>query len=399
MGENRGIAAPRGFLAAGVACGIKKKGKDLALIYSEEPAVAAGVFTTNLVKAAPVKLSQRYLKTYRFFQAIVANSGCANACTGEEGLKDAEEVVEETKKLLDLPAKTGILIASTGVIGTRLPVRKVKQGLTRAVSLLESRGKEAAKAIMTTDTFPKEKVVELKIGGKKCFLAGMAKGAGMIEPEMATMLAFVTTDVSVEESFLKASLREAVEESFNLISVDGEMSTNDSVFILANGLAGNEPISAGGSDANLFREALRELLKQLAKLIILDGEGATKFVKITIRGAASREVAKTLARRLSRSLLLKTALFGGDANWGRVMAALGSAGVCFNPERVDIYFSGIKVAENGKEYPFKEKLLSEKLEGKEIEIDVDLKEGRESVSFYTTDLSEEYVRINASYRS
>jgi glutamate N-acetyltransferase/amino-acid N-acetyltransferase len=399
MGEDFGIATPRGFFASGVACGIKDRGRDLAIIYSEEPALAAGVFTTNLVKAAPVQVSQKYLQIYQRFQAIVANSGCANACTGEKGIRDAEEMVEETRRSLGISEDIGVLVASTGLIGAPLPLERIKRGIKRAVANLKKRGREASEAIMTTDTFPKEKVFELKIGDKNCFLAGMAKGSGMIEPEMATMLAFVTTDISVEREFLQASLREAVEESFNLISVDGEMSTNDTVFVLANGLAQNEEIKSSSPYASLFRDALKEILLDLAKMIVKDGEGATKFVIIKIEGAPSREAAKKVGRRLSRSPLLKAALFGEEVNWGRIMSALGSSGVDFNPERIDVYLAGHKVVENGCAFPFSEEAVGKKMREREIEIRLDLKSGKYSLNFYTTDLSLKYIEINSSYRS
>jgi glutamate N-acetyltransferase/amino-acid N-acetyltransferase len=399
MGEDFGIATPRGFFASGVACGIKDKGRDLALIYSEEPALAAGVFTTNLVKAAPVKLSQKYLRIYQRFQAIVANSGCANACTGEKGLKNAEEMAQETKRFLGLPEDIGVLVASTGLIGTPLPLDRIKRGIKRAVTNLKKRGREASEAILTTDTFPKERVVKLNIEGKDCFLAGIAKGSGMIEPEMATMLAFVTTDILVEREFLYLSLKEAVEESFNLISVDGEMSTNDSVFILANGLAQNEEIRNSSPYATMFKSSLKKLLLDLAKMIVKDGEGATKFVIIRVEGAPSRKEAKKVGRRLSRSPLLKTALFGEELNWGRIMSALGSSGVDFNPDKIDVYLAGYKVAENGSAISFPEDILNEKMKEREIEIKVDLKSGKYALNFYTTDLSLKYVEINSFYRS
>lgn len=395
-----GITAPPGFYAAGVHCGIKKMRKDLALLYSEAFAHGAGIFTTNQVPAAPVIVDKQQLERSGQFRAILVNSGNANACTGERGLNDALTMVRTTAEVLGIPPRE-VLISSTGVIGQYMPMEKIRAGIDEAVALLDSDGcTAAAEAIMTTDTFPKELAVRAEIGGKEITLGGMAKGSGMIAPNMATMLSFITTDVNISPSLLRHALKAAADRSFNRISVDGDTSTNDMVLILANGLAGNEELSQS-SDPRYpaFYEALEHLLVRLSKMIVLDGEGATKFVEIQVTGAASEAAAVQAAKSIANSNLVKTAMHGEDANWGRILAALGYSGISFRPEDVEIYFNDLPILRRCYEIDFSEAEAKSILQQKEIKITVDLHQGGNTASFWTCDLSKEYVAINANYRT
>jgi len=383
---------PKGFKASAVASGIKPQGLDLALIFSESPCKVAGVFTSNRVKAAPVIYSKSIVKK-GIAQAIIANSGCANACTGKEGIKDAEEMANAVERALNLKSRS-VLVASTGVIGKKLPLEKIKAALPSLIrGLSHENFQDVALAIMTTDTRPKIKSVEVKCGRFKGTILGIAKGAGMISPNLATMLCFLITDLVCEPQILQSCLKEAVSLSFNRISVDGEQSTNDTVLLMANGLEG--PL--GEKEIPIFKEALTSLTMDLAKEIVKDAEGATKFVKISIKGAKSDPEAKKAAFRIANSLLVKTALFGEDPNWGRIMAALGDSGTKFNPDKVCIWMNGLKVASEGKGLNIDHNELSKVLKNKEILIEIDLKEGKGKFEVFTCDLSYDYVRINAEY--
>lgn len=394
MGEM--MALPKGYLAAGVRAGFKKKGLDLALIYSEKPAIAAAVFTSNQVKAAPVLVSQEVLKKEKTFQAILINSGTANACTGEEGLRVSWESMKLVKEALNI--KSGVLLASTGLIGAYLSLDKMEMGIKIAVQSLENRIDKAAEAIMTTDTFPKKSFLRLKVSGKEVKLVGIAKGAGMINPQLATTLFFILTDASVEPSFLQTSFREAVDKTFNSITVDGDTSTNDTGYILANGAAENPLIAGECGESKRFKKAMFQVLNELAFQVVRDGEGATKIIKIAVNGARTEKDARILAKSVANSLLVKTAFFGEDLNWGRIIAALGKAQIPFDPGKLKVSIQGFSVFEHGRGLPVSKKAETA-LKKKEIEVNIELGEGRASWEVLTTDLSYDYVKINSSYRS
>ena len=403
-----GITAPRGFEAAGVHCGIKKMDPDLALIYSSHSAVACGMFTSNKVKGAPIRVSLRTLRN-RQAQAIVVNSGNANTCTGKRGIKDAQEMARAAAGELGISGDE-VLVASTGVIGKPLPLSKIAEGIRKAGQSLSARGGSgAARAILTTDTITKEISVETDIAGRgnrKVRLGGMCKGAGMISPNLATMLCFVTTDACISPDALQQATRSATGKSFNQISVDGDMSTNDTLLVLANGLAGNKRIKTWhkkkkrkvkDENFDIFSQALDFVLIHLAKLIVTDGEGATKLIEVKVNGAPFPQDARRIARAIANSTLVKTALAGASPNWGRVMAALGAAHTKINPDKVDIYFDNLAVVRRGEGAGAKEETLREVLKKKEIMITVDLNQGKNSTTFWGCDLTEKYVRINKSY--
>ncbi|MGB9791038.1 MAG: bifunctional glutamate N-acetyltransferase/amino-acid acetyltransferase ArgJ [Thermacetogeniaceae bacterium] len=394
-----GVTAAKGFKAAGVAAQVRKKGRrDLALIFSEVPAVAAALYTQNQVKAAPVLVTKEHLRERRA-QAIVVNSGIANACTGEQGIEDAREMARCTAELLGI-APEHVVVASTGVIGVPLPMEKIREGIRRAVGELSPGGSgDAAEAIMTTDTTPKEYAVRFSCGGKTVTIGGIAKGSGMIHPNLATMLAFITTDAAVSSEALEDALRWAGDRSFNAITVDGDTSTNDMVVCLANGLAGNETIEAAGPDFFLFRDALLEVCRELAKMIARDGEGATKFLEVRVRGARSEEEGRLVARSVAASNLVKTALFGEDANWGRIISAAGNAGVPLDPNLIDIYLGDLQVAAAGTGLPFDEERARAILSAREVAVLIDLNQGDAEAVAWGCDLSFDYVRINAQYRT
>ncbi|MEW5952208.1 MAG: bifunctional glutamate N-acetyltransferase/amino-acid acetyltransferase ArgJ [Bacillota bacterium] len=393
-----GITAARGYLAAGVAAGIKNGKRDVAVLYSREPAVAAGVFTTNRVKAAPLLVTMGRLKNNRA-RAVVVNSGNANACNGSRGLADAAAMAGETARLLGLP-EDEVLVSSTGVIGQPLPMAKIIPGIQRAVAELSpGGGADAARAIMTTDLVPKEYAVKVEIGGREVIVGGMCKGSGMIHPNMATMLGFVTTDAAVSPAALTRALRQAVDDSFNMITVDGDTSTNDMVLLLANGAAGNPEIRAMGAEYDLFLAAITEVCARLAMAVAQDGEGATKLLEIRVRNAFSREDARRAARAVAASSLVKAAFFGEDANWGRILCAVGYSGARFQPERVDIFLGPLQVAGDGCSLPFSEERAAEILKEDHIIVNIDLKDGCDSATAWGCDLSCDYVRINGSYRT
>lgn len=389
-----GITAARGFKAAGVACGLKKTGAlDLALVVSDSDCTCAGMFTTNRVKAAPVLYDQATLaKNNRAIRAVVANSGCANACTGDAGLNDTHTTAEETAKALGIRADQ-VLVLSTGVIGQRLPMEKIRAGISQAASSLKyDGGAEAARAIMTTDTKPKT----FQVQGSKFIIGGMCKGAGMIHPNMATMLAVITTDAKVAPAVLEQALRAAVNKSFNRISIDGDMSTNDTVLILANGASGTE---ISESEIGDFTAALTQVCINLAKQLVRDGEGVTKFVELNITGARDETEAVRVAKAIANSPLTKTALYGGDANWGRVIAAAGYSGVEVEPAKMKLWFGDVNVFANGTPTDFNEATSTRAIAGSEVFIRLDLGQGNASTTFWTCDLSHDYVTINGKYRT
>jgi glutamate N-acetyltransferase/amino-acid N-acetyltransferase len=398
-----GITAVQGFRAAGVVCGIKKdeaiaahyggNAMDLALIVCDEPATAAGVFTPNKAKAAPVIVSQEHVKNGKA-QAIVANSGNPNACTGEQGLRDAKRMTELVADELKIDAEL-VLVGSTGRIGVPMPMDKVEKGIKLAAgSLSRDGGRRAARAIMTTDTFPKEIALEFDLQGKKARIGGMVKGAGMIEPNMATMLCFMATDVSIDRALLQDALKAAVDRSFNMISVDGDMSTNDTAVILASGKAGNDRLAnKENSDYASFLDALSFATLSLAKMIVKDGEGATKFVEVRIKGAQSCEDARIAAHAIARSPLVKTAMFGEDPNWGRFMSSLGASGIEMDGSTVDIWLGDVKVAENSVTTGLEEQ-AKQVMKEDEFVLTIDLKVGEAEATLWTCDLSYDYVKCN-----
>lgn len=395
-----GVTAVPGFLASGIHCGIKKvKTLDLALIFSEEPCTAAGLFTTNRVIAAPVRLTQEHIKSGKL-QAIMANSGNANACTGPPGEAIAREMAELVARHLGI-APEQVAVASTGVIGEPLSLETIRSGIPQAVKALSPKGSQkAAKAIMTTDQRPKEAAVRANVGGRTVTLGGIAKGSGMIYPNLATMLAFITTNIAVEPTLLQQMLSSAADRSFNMITVDGETSTNDMLICLANGKAGNVDLSKSPEARAIFQEALDTVCITLAKEIARDGEGATKFVEIVVQHAESFKQAKAIAMNVARSNLVKTAFFGEDANWGRIMAAIGAAGVEVDPNRIHLSFDQVRLVENGVGLgPAAERQATRVLKKKSFTLTIDLNAGDASATAWTCDLSYDYIKINASYRS
>ncbi len=393
-----GITAVPGILAAGLHSGIKVSGKkDLALIYASTPAVAAGVLTMNRIVGAPVKVSREHLKG-GVAQAIVASSGNANVATGEQGVKDAREMAQLVAQHLRIPP-THVLVASTGIIGQPLPMDKIRAGIPKLVKALSPQGgRAAAEGIMTTDTRRKEAAIRVEIGGRAVTLGGIAKGAGMIYPHLATMFCFMATDAALTREALDQVLRRAVEQSFNRIVVDGDRSTSDTVFLLANGLAENRPLAKGDRQLQAFQQGLEALTQRLALMLVQDGEGATKLVEVRVRGARSRRDALTAARAIATSLLVKTALAGEDPNWGRIIAALGASGAQVQEEKVAIFYGEEAVAEGGQPRPgVRWERVKEALAGKEVLIQVDLGLGSGQAQVWTSDLTEEYIKINARY--
>jgi len=389
-----------GFKVWGIHSGIKKTDKkDLAIIFSDREAAMAGVFTKNRVKAACVQLDAARIKSGTG-QAIIANSGCANACTGKRGLHDARETSEIAARALGIKPEA-VYVASTGVIGEFLPMPKMANGISTAVGLLSASGWEpAVEAIMTTDLYPKLAIVQEEIGGKTVTVAGIAKGSGMIHPNMATMLCFIVTDAAISAPMLKKALLVSTERSFNNITVDGDMSTNDMILCMANGAAGNKRPGAGSKDSKKFQACLDAVTRSLAKLVVRDGEGATKFVEIEVRNAKTPVEAKRAAMTVAKSSLVKTAIFGEDANWGRIMAALGYSGVEMDESRTDIFIGKSKLVEKGLgQGKQAEREAALALKQREVHIAIDLHKGKAGSTVWTCDLSGEYVKINAAYRS
>ena len=396
-----GVCSAKGFRAAGVAAEIKYKGRnDVALIVADAPCAAAAVFTTNQVAAAPVLYDRAVLAKSDCIQAILANSGCANACTGEQGLKDARLSALVTAGELGVDPDQ-VLVASTGVIGRPLPMDRLLNGMRLAKATLgrtTAHGLAAEKAVMTTDTKPKQACVVTTIGGKKVTVGGMSKGSGMIEPNMATMLGFITTDAAISPAMLKRALKLAIAKSFNRLVVDGDESTNDSVFLLASGLAGHAKITRGGADFEIFREALERVCVLLVKQMAADGEGATKFVTVTVRGAKSETEAARAARAIAKSPLAKTSWFGRDPNWGRVMCAAGYSGAKVDAMKAEVFYNGVWAFRRGTVADEAQlKKLSSVMKSPELEVVVDLHLGRGESSIYTCDFSLDYVHINADY--
>ncbi len=393
-----GVATARGFRAAGVSAGIKPSGKpDLMLLVADAPAQAAAVFTTNKVIAAPVIVSKEHLaRSGGTVRAIVVNSGCANACTGDSGLRDARAMAEDTARLVGCPVEQ-VLVASTGVIGVALPMDKVRAGIPQAFGALGTdQGPAAARAIMTTDLSPKEAATRIVVDGREASIGGMCKGAGMIEPMMATMLGFVTTDAAVPGALLDRALREAVDQSFNAITVDGDSSTNDCVLLLASGASG---VAIDESSYRTFVDGLTAVCRELALAIVRGGEGATKLVTVNVTGAASAAEARQAAKVIANSLLVKTAIHGGDPNWGRLICAAGRAGVAFDAARAAVTMGSLVLFKDGQPHDELAPAAADYLKGADLTIGVDLGSGSASSTVWTCDLSAEYVRINADYRT
>ena len=398
-----GVCAAKGFSAAGIHCGIRRNPgkKDLAMVVSAIPASAAAVYTTNLVKGAPILVTKDHLSNGKA-QAVICNSGNANTCNAD-GVQVAEAMCAMTAEALDIAAKD-VVIASTGVIGQPLDLTPIAAGIpTLAAALSPAGGHDAAAAIMTTDTAAKEVAVEFTLGGEICHLGGMAKGSGMIHPNMATMLVFITTDAAVSPAMLQKALSGDIQKTFNMISVDGDTSTNDMVTLLANGLAGNEVIDKEGEDFRIFMEALNTVTVHLCRMVAGDGEGATKLLECVCTGARTEQDAKTVARGVICSSLLKAAMFGADANWGRVLCAIGYSGADVDVNKVNVRFRSpkgeISVCENGAGVPFSEEKAKEILLEKEIDILIDLNDGSGSATAWGCDLTYDYVKINGDYRS
>lgn len=393
------VAAPRGFLTGTARCGLKKTGEDLAIVFSEYPAVAAAVFTTNLVQAAPVVLSKAHLKA-GVHRVFVVNSGCANACTGEPGMEDARQTARIVAEYFHCDERE-VLVASTGVIGVRLDMNKLVSGLrTATAALSRENGRQVAEAIMTTDTRPKRAAKTIRLGGKRVTIAGVAKGAGMIHPNMATMLSLVTTDAAISKAALQRALNRAVNLSFNRVTIDGDTSTNDTLAVFANGAAGNEKITdTRHPDFEPFLGALTDVCRDLAIQVARDGEGARKLIVVRVRQAPSEKDAHRIAETIATSPLVKTAIAGQDANWGRILAAAGRSGVRFDVGKVNIRIGNLPVARQGRGLLFDEAKALEILRRDEVVITVDLNQGEAEVTEWTCDLTEDYIRINADYRS
>ncbi len=401
-----GVTAAKGFEAAAAAAGIKYQGRtDMALIYSETPCRAAGTFTKNVVKAAPVKWDQKLVKESAGIHAVVVNSGIANACTGEEGMNCCQETAKAAADALKIP-EDSVLVASTGVIGMQLPLDRLKEGIGLLKDAKEASlqaGTEASKAIMTTDTVNKEIAVQTVIGGKTVTIGGMSKGSGMIHPNMCTMLAFVTTDAAISKEMLQKCVSADVKDTYNMISVDGDTSTNDTLLVLANGLAGNPEITEENEDYKAFAEALNAVNTFLARKMAGDGEGATALLEVHIVGAESKEQAVTLGKAVVSSSLVKAAVYGHDANWGRILCAMGYSGAEFDPECVDLFFESaagrIQIVKNGAATDYDEKKASAILSEPEVTVTADVKMGSFEATAWGCDLTYDYVKINADYRS
>lgn len=401
-----GATAAQGFQAAFTAAGIKYKDRtDMAMLYSEVPCKAAGTFTTNVVKAAPVVWDKKVVQESPAVQAVIINAGIANACTGAEGLGYCRETSEAAAQALGI-SSDAVLVASTGVIGMQLPIDRIKAGIQAMAPKLDGSieaGNGAAKAIMTTDTHEKEAAVQFEVNGKTVTLGGMCKGSGMIHPNMCTMLGFVTTDLAISKELLQEALSENVKDTFNMISVDGDTSTNDSLLLLANGMAGNEEITEKNEDYKAFCEALNFVNTELAKMMAGDGEGATALFEVKVIGAETKEQAKILSKSVVCSSLTKAAIFGHDANWGRILCAMGYSGAVFDPEKVDLYFESaagcMKIIENGVAVDYSEEMATKILSEPAVTAIADIKMGDAQATAWGCDLSYDYVKINADYRS
>lgn len=402
-----GVTAAKGFLAAAIQAGIKYKDRDdMAMIYSTVPCRAAGVFTSNLVKAAPVLWDKNIVNTRGSARAVVVNAGIANACTGRQGMDYCTQTAQAASKALPEAKPEEVLVASTGVIGMQLPIEKITagvNGLAKKLSDTLEAGTEAARAIMTTDTVYKQAAVTIELGGKTVTVGGMCKGSGMIHPNMCTMLAFVTTDAAISGELLQEALRQDVQDTFNMISVDGDTSTNDTLLVLANGLAGNPEITEKNQDYEIFCQALHTINETLAKKMAGDGEGATALFETTVLHAATKEDARILAKSVICSSLTKAAIFGHDANWGRILCALGYSGATFDPENMELYFESaagrIAIYKDGTAVDYSEEEAAKILSEPEVRVIADMKMGQESATAWGCDLTYDYVKINADYRS
>lgn len=401
-----GVTAAKGFEAAGTQAAIKYQNrKDMALIYSQSPCVLAGTFTSNVVKAVPVLWDKKIVEEAPFGQAVVVNAGIANACTGKEGYEYCRRTARRAGDVLGIPEDT-VLVASTGVIGMQLPIEKIEAGVEslagEKAATLEA-GTQAAQAIMTTDTISKQAAAEIEVGGVTVRVGGMSKGSGMIHPNMCTMLGFVTTDAVISKELLSRTLKEDVKDTFNMISVDGDTSTNDTLLVMANGMAGNEEIKEGTPEYEEFKAALHYVNASLARMMAGDGEGAKALLEVTVSGAASKEDARTLSRSVVSSSLVKAAVYGHDANWGRILCALGYSGVSFDPERVDVSFVSnageVQVCQSGMATDYSEEKAGKILSESEVTVLVDMHAGSESATAWGCDLTYDYVKINADYRS
>ncbi|MBA4688054.1 MAG: bifunctional glutamate N-acetyltransferase/amino-acid acetyltransferase ArgJ [Candidatus Galacturonibacter soehngenii] len=401
-----GVTSAKGFLATATAAGIKYKDrKDMALIYSESACVSAGTYTTNVVKAAPVLWDKELTEHAPFTQAVVINAGIANACTGKEGYQYCKDTAATASMALNIP-ENSVLVASTGVIGKQLPMDKIEAGIKAMAPTLGKTvedGHMAAQAIMTTDTCPKEIAVEITLSGKTVTIGGMCKGSGMIHPNMCTMLSFITTDVAISKELLQEALREDVKDTYNMISVDGDTSTNDTVLLMANGLAENEEITEKNDDYNTFLNALNYVNTYLAKKIAGDGEGATALFEVKVIGAKSKEQAVTLSKSVITSSLTKAAIFGHDANWGRILCAMGYSGAQFDPDKVDLFFESkagkLQIIENGVALDYSEEVATKILSEPVVTAIADVKMGEATATAWGCDLTYDYVKINADYRS
>lgn len=401
-----GVTAATGFQSASTAAEIKYKNRqDMALIYSEVPCKVAGTFTTNIVKAAPVTWDQNVVKNSPFVQAVVINAGIANACTGAEGYGYCKATSDVAAEALQIPADA-VLVASTGVIGMQLPMDRIMAGVKAMVPKLDGSlesGTGSATAIMTTDTKKKEVAVQFEAGGKTVTIGGMCKGSGMIHPNMCTMLAFVTTDIAISKELLQEALSQDIQDTYNMISVDGDTSTNDTVLLLANGMAGNPEITEKNEDYEAFKQALNYVNETLAKKMAGDGEGCTALFEVKIVGAESKEQAKVLAKSVITSSLTKAAIFGHDANWGRILCAMGYSGAVFEPEKVDLFFESaagkMQIIENGVAVDYSEEQATKILSEPEVTAIADVKMGDASAAAWGCDLTFDYVKINADYRS
>lgn len=401
-----GVTAPKGFLAAGVEANIKYQDrKDMALVYSEKPCAAAGTFTSNVVKAACVTWDQEIVDNSPYAQAVIVNAGIANACTGKQGYEYCDATAKKAAEVLDIP-KESVLVASTGVIGVQLPIDKIVKGvelLAAAKSADRAGAQAAAEAIMTTDTKDKQVAVTFEIGGRAVTIGGMCKGSGMIHPNMCTMLAFITTDIAIKKELLQEALREDIQDTYNMVSVDGDTSTNDTVLVLANGMAGNEEITEKNLDYEKFVEALHFVNETLAKKMAGDGEGATALFEAKVIHADTKDQAKTIAKSVICSSLTKAAIFGHDANWGRILCAMGYSGAKFNPEAVELFFQSksgnIQIYKDGVAVDYSEEEATKILSDEEVTVLIDMKSGEAEACAWGCDLSYDYVRINADYRS
>lgn len=401
-----GVTSAKGFLAASTAAGIKYTDRtDMAMIYSQTPCKAAGTFTTNIVKAAPVLWDREITENEAYAQAVVINAGIANACTGEEGLSYCRQTAKAAAELLKIPAKS-VFVASTGVIGVQLPMERILHGIKDMVPELDGAkeaGHKASLAIMTTDTHEKEAAAVFEAGGVKVTIGGMCKGSGMIHPNMCTMLGFITTDLAISKELLQEALREDVEDTYNMVSVDGDTSTNDTVLLLANGAAGNPEITEKNEDYEAFKQALHYINTTLAKQMAGDGEGATALFEVKVIGAKSKEQAKRLSKSVVTSNLTKAAIYGHDANWGRILCAMGYSGAKFDPQKVDLFFESaagrIQIVENGVAVDFSEEEAAKILSEPEVTAVADIKEGGYEAAAWGCDLTYDYVKINADYRS